>query len=134
MEKPTLIRTKINEKYIDKTGILRIKVIDGVHIDLQSLQEDAAMNPDLTQNKKTLALYDARAFFTIEPAARAYLKSGVVDETRIATAVLINNLAVRILVNGFIKLDRPKTPMKLFTNEQAALKWLNSFEAIKNEK
>lgn len=128
MEPIKVVRTKINEKYVDTEGILRIKVIEGAHIDMTSLKEDGEVNLELTNNKKALALYDSRAFFTIEPEAREYLRSGILDPTRIATAVLTDRLATKLLVNFFIRFNKPKTPMKMFTCELQALKWLNSFK------
>ena len=125
MEK--IVRTKINEKYVDSNGILRIKVIEGAHIDLVSLKEDGEVNLQLTGDRKTLALYDSRGFFTIEPEAREYLRSGIVDPTRIATAVLTDRLATKLLVNFFIRFNKPKTPMKMFTSEDEALDWLKNF-------
>lgn len=124
MVETKMVKTKINEKYVDQEGILRIKVIDGVHIDLEALKEDASVNMELTGNQKALALYDSRAFFTMDKEARDYLKSGILDPTRIATAVLTNNLAVRILVNFIITFNPPKTPMKMFHEEKEALDWL----------
>ena len=128
MEGKKIVRSRINEKFIDSDGILVMKVIDGAHIDLDSLKEDAALNAELTGNKKVLALYDSRAFFTIEPKAREYLKSRIIDPSRIATAVLTKGLATRILVNFFISFNKPASPMKLFTNETTARKWLSSFK------
>lgn len=130
---PELVRTSINEKYVDGEGILRIKVIEGAHMDLPSLIEDGEHNPKLTGGKKTLALYDSRGFFTIEPEAREYLRSGIVDPTRIATAVLTDRLATRLLVNFFIRFNRPKTPMKMFNSEEQALDWLRSFKNSDNQ-
>jgi len=121
-----IIRTNINEKYLDDEGILRINVLEGAHITLEALKDDAANNFELTDNKKALAIYDSRAFFTIEPDAREYVKSGIIDPTRLATAVLTNRLAVNILVNFFIRFNKPKTPMKLFTKEEDALIWLRA--------
>ncbi len=127
MEKPNLVRTKINEKFVDEEGILRIKVIEGAHMDLQSMKEDAAANIELMGDKKALALFDSRVFFTIEKDARDYVKSGIVDPTRIATAVLTDKLGVRLLVNFFIRFNKPTTPMKMFGDEESALKWLRQF-------
>ena len=127
MKVQEVVRTKINEKYVDAEGILRIKVIEGAHIDLVSIKEDGLVNMQLTNNKRALALYDSRAFFTIEPEAREHLRSGIIDPTRIATAVLTDRLATKILVNFFIRFNKPQTPMKMFTSENQALKWLKEF-------
>jgi len=124
MSSQKIIRTKINEKYVDSEGFLRIKVIEGVHIDLPTLKEDAAVNMVLTNNQKAFAVYDSRAFFTIDKDARDYVKSGITDPTRIATAVLTDKLATLLLVNFFIRFNKPSTPMKMFSSEEKALKWL----------
>ncbi|MEO6303477.1 MAG: hypothetical protein ABIP51_09900 [Bacteroidia bacterium] len=124
MQPLTRIVTSINEKYIDAYGILQIKVLDGVHIDLMSLKEDHASDFCLTGHNQVLAFFDARAFFSITKEARDYVNSGIMDKTRLATAVLINNLAVRTLMNGFSHINKPKTPFKVFTSEDKAIEWL----------
>jgi len=122
------IKTKINEKWVDENGVLWIKVIDGASIDLENLIEDASVNDSLTDGKKALALYDARNFFTITPEASDYVQSGILDTSRIATAVVTNKLAARLLVNVIMLVKKPKTPLKMFNNEQSALQWLETFK------
>jgi hypothetical protein len=122
------ITTRINEKYLDEQGILHITVIEGAHIDLEALKDDHAASFTLTGHKKVLALYDGRAFFTITPEARNYVKSGILDQTRIATAAITNRLAVRILLNGFMKINKPKTPFRMFGTKEDAMKWLMTFK------
>lgn len=127
-ETTKLVRTRINEKYVDNEGILRIKVIEGAHIDVQALKEDGAVNLELTNHQPALAVYDSRGFFTIEPEAREYLRSGIVDPTRLATAVITDRLSTKLLVNFFIRFNKPSTPMKMFTCEEKALQWLREIK------
>lgn len=112
---------------MDENGILRIKAIEGVSIDLEKLIEDDAVNPQLTAGEKVLALYDARAFFTISPQAEKFVRSGILNKSRIATAVLTDKFFVRLIVN-FINFARPKSPLKMFKREEEALKWLSSYK------
>ena len=128
MEGMKKIRTKINEKWVDEHGILWIKVIEGASIDLENLIEDASVNDSLTGGKKALALYDARSFFTITPEASDYVKSGILNRSRIATAVVTDKLAARLIVNVVTLVKKPETPLKMFNNEKDALAWLNSFK------
>lgn len=121
------ITTRINEKWVDENGILWMRALEGAHIDRQTLIEDAAVNDSLTDGRKALVLYDARNFFTITPEANEYLRSGVLNKSRIATAVVTDKLAVRLLVNGLQMFKKPESPLKMFANETAALQWLNSF-------
>lgn len=122
------IRTKINEKWMDEDGILHIKAIDGVLIDLPSLKEDDAVNPQLTGGKKVLAFYDGRANFMITPEARRYVRSGILNKSRIATAVVTNKLFLVLLVNFINNFGKPKSPLRMFRNEKEAMKWLRGFK------
>ncbi|MGZ3862166.1 MAG: DUF7793 family protein [Bacteroidia bacterium] len=120
--------TGINEKWVDDDGILWMRTLEGAHIDLKALQADASVNDELTEGKKALVLYDARNFFTITPEANEYLRSGILNESRIATAVVTDKLAVRLLVNGLNMFKKTGSPLKMFATEQAALKWLHSLK------
>lgn len=122
------IRTGINEKWMDENGILQIKVIEGAHIDLESLIADHSVNYSLTGGKKALALYDARNFFTITPEATEYVRSGILNKERIATAVVTKNLGMRLLVNFLNRVKKTETPLKMFNDEEAALTWLLAFK------
>ncbi len=120
------VRTRINHKWMED-GILRMKVIAGVHIDLPGLIDDAAADVNLSEGKKVLALYDARSYFTISPEANRYVKSGILNKTRIATAVLTDKSFMRLLVNLINNFNKPSSPLKMFDNEKKALEWLKSF-------
>ena len=113
---------------MDKNGILWIKPIEGSFVDLVSLKEDDAINPELTGGKKVLALYDGRANFTITPEARAFVRSGILNKSRIATAVVTDKSFMRILVNFINIFSKPKSPLKMFNKEKDAINWLNSFK------
>lgn len=47
----------------------------------------------------------------------------------VAEAIVINNLAVRLLANFYMKINRPEQKIKLFKNEASALEWINSIKA-----
>lgn len=122
------IKTKINEKWVDENGILWMKVLDGAHIDLPSLIEDSEVNPILTGNKKALAIYDARGFYTMTDEATDYLRSGILNKTRIATAVITDNLGTRLIVNFISRIKKTDSPLKMFKCEETALAWLKTFK------
>ena len=122
------IKTAINEKWLDENGILRMKVIEGAFIDLPSLIEDAKVNTELTGGEKAIALYDARPYFTITSEASDYLKNGILNKTRLATAVLTDRLGVRIIVNFMNTVQKPRSPLKMFKDEEEAIDWLLSIK------
>jgi hypothetical protein len=122
-----VIRTPINEKYIDDEGFLRMKVIDGVQITVDNLKEDMSVNKELTGGKKICVLYDARPNFLITVQAREFLQTEAFNADRLATAVITNKLGVRIMVNFMTRVKKTVTPLRVFSNEEKALKWLRSF-------
>ena len=126
MIKKNHITTKINEKWIDEQGIVWMKAIEGVHMDLEDLKEDHERSLELMGSHKILVMYDARNHFTISPEGRAFLSAGILNENRIATAVISPNLGVRLLVNFMNAINPPKSPIKMFGNEKDALKWLQT--------
>lgn len=121
------LNTGINEKWIDENGFLRIEVIEGAHIDLEALKADHTVNAVLTNGRKVCALYDSRRFFSITEEASDYLRSGILNKERLATAVLTNNMGTMMLVNFINKFRKPESPLKLFTKEEDALEWLKKF-------
>ncbi len=124
MLKQNYIKTKINEKWIDEQGIVWMKAIEGVHMDIEALKEDHERSLELLGSHKILVMYDARSHFSISPEARAFLSKGILNENRIATAVLSPNLGVRLLVNFMNSINPPKSPLKMFSNEMDAMQWL----------
>jgi len=45
-----------------------------------------------------------------------------------ASAIIVTNLAYKLIANFYLKFNKPKRPYKVFDNEQAAVEWLNSID------
>ena len=114
---------------MDENGILWIRPIEGAIINLAAFKEDDATTLEITGGKKALALYDGRANFTVTPDAKAFIRSGILNKSRIATAVVTDKIFMRILVNFVNKFGKPKSPVKMFGNEKKAKEWLLSFRS-----
>jgi len=82
----------------------------------------------ICKQKPHLILTDARmAEGRVEPIAREIISKHVeYSKIRIAEAFLINSLANRLIVNFYIKFNRPPNPTKVFNNLESALEWLRS--------
>ena len=46
---------------------------------------------------------------------------------QIAEAFLLTSLAQKILINFYIRFDKPLVPSKVFTNKEKAIEWLRQF-------
>jgi hypothetical protein len=121
------IITPVSEKYLDENGILHSKVHEGVEITLEKVVEDLQANRKLAAGKKIRILYDARPRFMITLDARLRLLEDVFNEQIIATAVVSNRHGVRAMVKFMQDKDKTLSPMRVFSDEEKALEWLNSF-------
>ena len=81
----------------------------------------------ISKRKKHLVLLDARGFMTGSDKAKAFCASQSPLTYRIAVAVLVDSLAVRLRCNAFIQFNKPKVPTRVFSEEQQAMDWLKEF-------
>lgn len=82
----------------------------------------------LSPDKKVLLMvvYGNNNSFT--PETREFVASKHVSETVKAEALIINNLAFRIIANFYFKVNKPTRPSKAFKNEEDARNWLYEFK------
>jgi transposase len=59
--------------------------------------------------------------------AREYIASDEVSEILKADALVITGLALRIIGNGYLKINKPKRPTRLFNSETEAINWLKQY-------
>ncbi|MGQ0828934.1 MAG: DUF7793 family protein [Bacteroidota bacterium] len=128
------VRTSVAEMFIDEDDILRIKILKGVHVTLEKSKEYYQASNQLTKNNKVLVMVDASQDYTITDEAKEYGASEEVSKNRIAVAIVTNSIANRLTVNLYIKFYKPIVPTKMFSEEQAALKWLKTFFIMPGDK
>lgn len=103
-------------------GILRIRINEGAVIGLSQAKLQFETIRRLCGDGKILVLVDATQSHTITKEAQEYAAQNVGN--RIATAVVNPNSISKITLNLFLKIFKPASPFKSFTNEANALKWL----------
>jgi hypothetical protein len=115
--------------------------IDGIYLwvvfkDNIDMSIDDAINHEqsiykLAQGKKYLIMLDGRAHMaTFSPEARKYMaESPLVNEVRVAQAIIVSSLAGRLIANFYIKFNKPPRPVRVFNDEASAKKWLKQFES-----
>src|SRR5579885_3851638 len=109
-----------HEVSMDVHGIVNIKIAEGAHIGVEALQQINRKTQELSGKKKVLALIDAHNFHTLAPEATHYLRAEVVDKTRIATAVVSKKLALHIMIDNMSKVQKTKSPIRMFSSEARA--------------
>ncbi len=82
---------------------------------------------ELGNGNKVPVLVATCDFLSITGEARAYSASDEGQEYTLANAVLIDNMAKSMAFNIYLKLNRPQTPTRAFSEREKAIEWLLSF-------
>ena len=128
------VKTSVAEMHIDDDGILQIRFFKGAKITLEKIEEYYRLSNELLGGKKALVLVDASEEYEVTEEAKAYGQTDEATKNRIAIAYVTSSFTNKIMFNLYLKVYKPRVPLKMFTNKNAALKWLNSFYVLPGEK
>ena len=110
---------------LDEDGILRITIKKNAKIELADAENHFIVTKRLLGGKKGIVFLDAREPHTVSSAARKF-GSDNYESSRIATAVLVSGSTIKYLSNIILYLQKPKTPVRMFTDMDEAIGWLKS--------
>jgi len=113
--------------FMDDNNVLHIIMIKSVRLDHEDALDNALVIKRLTQGNKALKLIDARLNFTMDKKARTFVNSVDLKQT-IARAVVKGSAFSSLMLTFFTKLNKPKTPTKIFSDYDEAYKWLLTFK------
>lgn len=82
---------------------------------------------EMTDGKAMLQMFVACPGLDVEKDVREWGVTEEANKYTIASAVVCNSLAHRLLGNFFIKVQKPLRPTKMFSSEEEAIVWLKSF-------
>jgi tyrosine-protein phosphatase YwqE len=122
------ITTKTAEiSYDSLSRLLRVKILPGAEIELDDAIQNFKATKMLTNNDNYLVLVDGRVSLSVSREARNFASQIKADEGRIAEAFLITSTANKLLGNFYINVNKPVVPTKIFSSDEKALEWLESF-------
>lgn len=119
--------TRTCEIFVDEFGILHLKILGGVIIDVEDAADNFLVARHLTKGKPFLKLVDARKIFKIKKDARVFVERENNSDKHIAKAIVVGSFISRYLNQFFLNLQSQKFPVKIFTSEKEALEWLKTF-------
>ncbi len=127
---------KVKESYVE--NILKAVLYDNGIIEIiwdTSIQEIEVIHLkkmqqtvfELGGGKKMPLYFSIHEFLGISGEARKYATSEEGVKYTLATTVLVDNLAKKILLNFFMHVNKPRVPTKGFTNREDCFLWLEKF-------
>ena len=113
--------------FMRKDGIMQLQFENGFNGDVEDARNMISVFRKISPESRVLALvvYQEDNMFSKE--AREYIASDEVTKIVKADALIIRGLALTIIGNGYLRINKPKRPTRLFTNPDAGLKWLEQF-------
>jgi len=118
------IDTRIALVYRRDDGIICAQTKDNVEITLVGSKECYEAVKSLANGEKSHLLSLTGSGATITDKARDFWVAKKKGNPVIAEAVVAKSLAHKLIVNFLVKFFNPGRPMKVFTNEPEAVKWL----------
>lgn len=107
-----------------REGIIIVEFQDNKDIDVREAREQIASCLQLSENiPSPVIIIDVHPNTIVSPAAREIFSKEVPPGARISEAIVITNLAKRLIANFYSRYNRPKNPIKVFANFNDAWKW-----------
>ncbi len=108
-------------------GIIEVNYLKGTRITVELQLKVLAVFKDLTDDINRPFLFTAMDYVSITKEAQENAIRTESIYPALATAVVADNLAYRLIANFYMKVHKPKTPYKVFDDEKSANAWLLSF-------
>jgi hypothetical protein len=124
---PISIETSASVITIHENGVGQMHFKDGIVLDVPLQMEHLDGLIKIAKGKKIPFVVTAGKHVNITPEAR---NNAIVIEDLspvCATAVVVQNLAYRLIADFYLKINKPKTPYKVFTDKKAAFAWCLQF-------
>lgn len=97
-----------------------------IDVDMQNRIRQAAFT--LSGDVKLPCLFEAGEYVTLTNEARANAITNEENFPASASAVLVQNLAYRMIADFYYKINKPRQPFKVFGNIDDAVKWLYTYK------
>jgi len=108
-------------------GIAHIQFKEGAELEPEHIDKMNKVIMKLSGGKTICTLSDSRVRMTATKEAREYGADNPYTKYRLATAVVVNSTALKLMANFYIRFNKPKIPTRLFEDVNEAKKWLKTF-------
>lgn len=108
----------------NRNGIIWLVLHEDAELGLEQVIEFTKACEKVADNQPYFLVSDARVNLTITSEGRKAAAGKKHSPLLVANAVLVSNVAVRLVANFFTSVNKPHFKYKVFNNERDALVWL----------
>lgn len=109
-------------------GIVYVKIKAGTHVTTEVQDELIKLYNSVAGGKKVPFFFEGEEFVTVSKDALENSYKLEKEAPLSATALIVKNLAQKILADFYYKFKRPNKPLKVFKDKELAKKWLEQFK------
>lgn len=113
--------------FLRPDGIVQINTKNVDELSLADFQEIVETIGIVGDGKKCPVLSVANGYINVDKNAREYSASEEGNRFTLADAFVLNSFALKLVGNFYLKIDKPISPTKIFTNTNYAVEWLKTF-------
>jgi len=126
-----ILREIVHEQVIvamRRDGIVQVVFMPNTEITIEFQDILGGLYDQITQGQKAYFVFEGGEFVSITKEARENAIKIENDSATLASAIVINNLAQRIIADFYYAVNRPKLPYKVFSSFEKGIAWLNSIK------
>jgi hypothetical protein len=109
-------------------GIVHVTFLPNTEITVAFQEILADLYNRITLGKKACYIFEGGEFVSVTKEARENAIKLENNSGKLASAVVFNNLAQRILADFYYTINKPQLPYKVFASFEEGIIWLNSIK------
>jgi hypothetical protein len=116
-------------------GVLYARPHAGIFLDVEEMKKMLESAVTFTEYNQYYAIIDTTNDSDSTKDAREYYSNNEFNKYRLADAFIVKSLPLRMVINFFIRMNKPKVPTKMFTTKEQAIDWISELKekAMKNK-
>jgi len=120
------IDTRCSKLWLDDGGIVHEQFVPKTDLAIQDAKQSMAIGLELSKGVDFSWLVDMTNMRSITKEAREYF--GKVEDSHLkATGLVTNSPVSKVFGNFFLRFNKPNLPVRLFSSEKQAIRWLKEF-------
>ena len=111
--------------FIERGDLIKVTLFDNIDFEKKDAIELLQAFTDLTAGNKYYMLTITNDNFTATSEVREYVAKNISSTGIIANAICLKSLPTRLIINAYVKFNKPNVPTKSFNTEVVAREWLD---------
>lgn len=125
----TRAQTRVATLSLEKQNIIRVKFRDDHEVTPEDVKEILRKSDELAGGIRFCFLVEmSKTNHAGNEAAQRYAADNVHCKQRIADAIVVTNVALKLAAGFYIQFYKPRVPTRVFTSNEKALAWLRSLQ------